>query len=167
MRCHQDADHAIILNIRRSVSGIIHTLLDFSVLWILQIQLAIASVSTGGEIRCVYKYVKEKVIWGYMEALALHTGAPTVHWEDKISCMYVVEAKIVTPTVKHNYIPVCFLRYQFDNGLFIQKYDKSSVMPSDMCTKPCSGPITSWSNKLMTGFIFYPNSETECYQFMR
>ena len=36
-----------------------------------------------------------------MEALALHTGAPTVHWEDNTSCISVVEAKIVTPIVKH------------------------------------------------------------------
>ena len=28
---HQDADHAIIINKRRSVSGIIHTLLDVSI----------------------------------------------------------------------------------------------------------------------------------------
>ena len=32
-----------------------------------------------------------------MEALALYTGAPTVHWEDNTSCIYVVEAKRVTP----------------------------------------------------------------------
>ena len=39
-------------------------------------------------------------------------------------------------------------------------------MPSDMCTKPCSGPIISQS-KWMTGLRFYPNSDTEHYQFMR
>ena len=32
-----------------------------------------------------------------MEDLALHTGAPTVHYQDNKSCIYVVEAKIVTP----------------------------------------------------------------------
>ena len=52
------------------------------------------------------------------------------------SCISVVEAKIVTPRVKHMDIPVYFLLEQFDNGLFIPKYDKSSVMPADMCTKP-------------------------------
>ena len=78
-----------------------------------------------------------------MEALALHTGAPTVHWEDNTSCIYVVEAKIVTPIVKHIGIIVCFLQEQFDNGLFITKDEKSSIIPADMCTKPCSGPIIS------------------------
>ena len=30
----------------------------------------------------MYKAVKKtKAVWCYMEALALHTGAPTVHWE--------------------------------------------------------------------------------------
>ena len=111
LECHQDADHTKILNIRRSVSVIIHTLLSVYVFWKLQIQLAIASDSTNGEIICMYKDVKiTKVIWRYMEDLALHTGAPTVYWEDNTSCIYVVEAKIVTPRVKHIDITVCFLQ---------------------------------------------------------
>ena len=30
-----------------------------------------------------------------------------------------------------------------------------------MCTKPCVGPIISRINKWITGFCFYPLSETE------
>ena len=45
-----------------------------------------------------------------MEALAFHTGVPTLYWEDNTSCISVVEAKIVNPRVKHIYIPVCFLQ---------------------------------------------------------
>ena len=83
----------------------------------------------------MYKPVKRtEAIWRYMEALELHTGAPTVHWGDNTSCIYVVEDKIVTPRVKHIDITVCFLQEQFDNGLFIPKYEKSSVMPADMCS---------------------------------
>ena len=48
LECHQDIDHARILNIRRSVSGIIHTLLGVTVCWKVQIQPAIASDSTDG-----------------------------------------------------------------------------------------------------------------------
>ena len=95
-----------------------------------------------------------------MEDLALHTCAPTVHWEYNTSCISVVEAKIVTPRDKLTDIPVCFLQEQFDNGLFLPKYEKSSGMSEDMCTKPCPGPIISRGTKWMTGFIFYPNSET-------
>ena len=95
-----------------------------------------------------------------MKALSLHTGAPSVHWEYNTSFIYVVEAKRVTPRVKHIDIPVCFLQEQFDNGLFLPKYEKSSVMPADMCTKPCSGPRISWSTKWMNRFRFYPTSET-------
>ena len=102
-----------------------------------------------------------------MEDLSIHTGAPTLHWEYNTSCIYVVEDKRVTPRVKHVDIPVCFLQEQFYNGLFLPKYEKSSFMPSHMCTKPCSGPIISWNNKWMTGFRFYPTSETEHYQSMR
>ena len=101
-----------------------------------------------------------------MEALAIHTGAPTVYWENNTSYISVVEAKRVTPRVKHIDIPVCFLPEKFDNGLFLPKYDNSSVMPSDMCTKPCSGPIISRGTKWMTGFRLYPTSDTEHYQFM-
>ena len=89
----------------------------------------------------MYKAVKKtKVIRRYMEALALHTGAPTVHWEDNTCCISVVEYKRVTPRVRHIDIPVCFLQEKFYNGLFFPKYEKSSVMSADMCTKPCSGP---------------------------
>ena len=45
-----------------------------------------------------------------MEALALHTGALPVHWEDNTSCIYVVEDEIVTPRFKHTDITVCFLQ---------------------------------------------------------
>ena len=105
----------------------------------------------------MYKAVKKtKVIRRYMEALAPHTGAHTVHWEDNTSCISVVEAKIVTPRVKNTDINVYFLQEKFDNGLFLPKYEKPSVMPTDICTKPCSGPIIIRSTKWMTGFIFYP-----------
>ena len=33
LECHQDADHVIIINIRRSVLGIINTLLGVAVCW--------------------------------------------------------------------------------------------------------------------------------------
>ena len=56
-----------------------------------------------------------------MKALSIHTGAPTLHWEDNITCISVVEAKIFTPRVKHIDIPVCFLQEKFDNGLLIPK----------------------------------------------
>ena len=45
-----------------------------------------------------------------MEALALHNGALTAHLEDNTSCISVVEAKMVTPRVKHIGIPVYFLQ---------------------------------------------------------
>ena len=102
-----------------------------------------------------------------MEAFALYTGATTVHWEDNTSCISVVESKIVTPRVKYIDIPVCFLQEQFDNGLFLPKYENSSVMPADICTKPCPIPIISRSTKCMTRFRFYPTSDTDHYQFMR
>ena len=101
-----------------------------------------------------------------MEALAIHTGAPIVHWEYNTSCISVVEAKKNTPRVKHIDITVYFLQEQLKNGLFLTEYEKSSVMLSDMCTKLCLGPIISRSTKWMTGFGFYPTSETERYQFI-
>ena len=58
----------------------------------------------------VQRCKEKKAILRYMEALALHSGAPTVHWEDKKSCISVVEAKIINPRVKHIVIPVCFLQ---------------------------------------------------------
>ena len=41
----------------------------------------------------VQAYKQPKVIWRYMESLDLHTGAPTLHWEDNTSCIYVVKVK--------------------------------------------------------------------------
>ena len=95
-----------------------------------------------------------------MEALGIKTGTTAAHWEDNTSCIYFVEYKIVTTKLKHIDIPVCFLQYFFYNGLFIPRYEKSSVMPIDMCNKACSGSIISHSTKCMTGFRFYPTSDT-------
>ena len=53
LECNHDAYHAIILNKRRSVLGIIHTLLGVAVCWKLQIQPDIASDSTNVEIRYI------------------------------------------------------------------------------------------------------------------
>ena len=101
-----------------------------------------------------------------MEDLALQTGETTVQREDNTSCISIVESKRVTPRVKHIDITVWFLQEQFDNGLFLHKYEKSSVILADMCTKPCSGPKIRRITKWMTGFRFYPTSETEHCQFM-
>ena len=79
LECHQDADHARILNRRRSILGIINTLLGVAVCWKVQIHPSIASDSTDGEIRCMYKAIKKtKVIKRYTEALSLYTGTPAV-----------------------------------------------------------------------------------------
>ena len=101
-----------------------------------------------------------------MEALALHNGASKVYWEYSTSCIYVVETKRVTPRVKYIDITVYFIKEQFDNGILVPKYEKYSVMPSDMCTKPYPGPIISRSTKCMTGFRFYPTSDIKQYQLM-
>ena len=78
---HEDADHPRIINIIRSVSGIIPTLLGVAIFWKVHIQPDIASDSTAGEIRCIHKDVKKKkAIRIYTEALALHNGVPIVNW---------------------------------------------------------------------------------------
>ena len=100
-----------------------------------------------------------------MESLALNTRAPKAHWEDNTRCIYVVESKKVTPRVKQTDITFCFIQEKFDNGLFIPRYENSSVTPVDMFTKPCTGPIISRSTKYMNGCILYLTSGTEHYQF--
>ena len=108
----------------------------------------------------MYKAVKKtKAIWRYMEALELHTGAHTVHWEETTSCISVVEAKIFTLRVKHIDITVFSLQEQCDNSICVTKYDKSSVITENMCIKTRSGPIISRSTKWMTGYRVYINSD--------
>ena len=49
----------------------------------------------------MYKSIKKtKGIRRYAEDLTLHTGAPTVHWEENAGFISIVEAKIVTTRVK-------------------------------------------------------------------
>ena len=64
---------------------------------------------------------KTKFKHRYMEALALHTGALTVHWEYNTSCISVVEDKIVAPRIKHIDILVCFIQEQFYKWYFCSK----------------------------------------------
>ena len=81
----------------------------------------------------MYKSVnKTKDLRRYMKSLALHINAPTVYWEGNKSCISFVESEIVTPGFKHIEIPVCFLLEQFDNVIFVPKYENSSVIPADM-----------------------------------
>ena len=102
-----------------------------------------------------------------MEALALHIGSPTVHWEDNTRCTSVDGYRRVTPRVKHIDTPVRSLQDQFYIDVFIPKYDNSSVIPADMCIKPCSGPMTRQIIKWMSGFRLYQTIDTEHYQLMR
>ena len=70
-------DQDIILNIRWSVLGIIHTVLGVSFFWIVQTQTDVVSESNDGEVRCIYKAVKKtKAFLRCMEALAIHTSSP-------------------------------------------------------------------------------------------
>ena len=70
-----------------------------------------------------------------MESLVLHTGAPTVHRVDNTNCIYFAGSRIVTPIGKYVYIPVCILQEQFDNGIFVPKYENYSVISEYMCTQ--------------------------------
>ena len=112
-------------------------------------------------------FKRTKATRRYMEALALHTGELIVHWQDNKSCIYVVGDKRVTPIVKDIDITICFLKEQFDNGVFVTKYEKSSFIPEYMCNKPCTVTIISRITKCMTGLRFYPDSDIEHYQLMR
>ena len=101
LECHQYADYSRIINIRRSVSGILHILIGVALWCKLQIQPDIDSNYTDGEIRYMYKAVKKtNAICRYMESLAFHTGATPVHWEDRTSCIYVVYDKKLTLELK-------------------------------------------------------------------
>ena len=71
-----------------------------------------------------------------------------------------IEAKIFTPRIIHIDIPGYFLKENFYNDIFAPKYENSSFITEDMCTKPCSGPIISWGTKCVTSFTFYPTSDT-------
>ena len=82
-------------------------MLGVDVFWKVKIKTAIDYESTDGEIRYMYKaFKKTRVVRRYTEALALHTDAPKVHWEDNTNFISVFESKIVTPRVKHVDIPV-------------------------------------------------------------
>ena len=70
-----------------------------------------------------------------MEYLSLYTSTPTIHWEYNTSFISVVAAEIVTPIVKHIDIPDFFLQGKAYNIIFVQKYENSSGIPEDMCTK--------------------------------
>ena len=55
--------YARIIIIRRSFSGIIHTIIGIDVCWKLYIQPAVESDSADGESMCMYKSVKKKILY--------------------------------------------------------------------------------------------------------
>ena len=102
----------------------------------------------------------------FMKFLELYTVAPTVHWEYNTSCISVVEAKRVTTRVDTLKITSIFYKNN-TNLFFVPKYEKCSVITADIFTKTYSGLIISRNTKWMTGFRFYPTSDTEHYQLMK
>ena len=74
---------------------------------------------------------KTKAIRRYMEALVLHTGAPTVHWEYITSFIYVVESKIFTVRVKRIDILV-LIQY-----LFTMVYLFQNMISIVLCQEIC------------------------------
>ena len=79
----------------------------------------------------------------------------------------MVEATIGTPKVKQIDTTVCFILEQFENVLFVPKYENPTITPVDMSTKPCLFLVTWQSNKYMTGLGFYPSNDTEQYKLMK
>ena len=83
----------------------------------------------------MYKAVnKNKAIRRYMEVLALHTGTP-VKTTQVLSMLLNIKELLLE--LKRIDSPVCFLKEKFENGIFVPKYEKSSVMIAYMCIKPC------------------------------
>ena len=83
------------------------------------------------------------------------------------SCISVVESKIVIPRVKHIYITVFFLQEQFYKLSFVPKKEKSIVIPEDICTKLCAGPIISQVTKWVTCSHSYLYSDYEHHELMK
>ena len=101
-----------------------------------------------------------------MEALALYICAIAVHWEDITRCIYVVEDEKVTPRVLKSILMSIFYKKLLTNVLCVPKYDTSTVIMEDICTKPCSGTIISFITKYMTRLRLHPTSDTDYYQIM-
>ena len=81
----------------------------------------------------MYKAVKKtKAIRRYKYALEIHTGAPTLHWEENTSYIYVIEARMVIPAVKKIHIPVCFLQGNLTT-VFLLKNTRSPVSCRHIC----------------------------------
>ena len=115
-------NHLKINNRRWYVSGIIHTTIGVLVWWKVWIKIDVAYESTDVWIRWMYKAVNNtKWIWCHMEDLAIHTGSPTVHWSDNKSCIYVVEAKRVTPIILKNRYSCLFYTRKMDNYSFVNQ----------------------------------------------
>ena len=63
-------------------------------------------------------------------------------------------------------ILVRFLKKKIRNGIFDPKYEKSSVIKVDMCTKPCLYTTTTQINNWTIGFRLYSSSDGKDHQIM-
>ena len=71
-----------------------------------------------------------------MEYLGIPTGPLTVKWEENTSCISIVEAKWISPRVKHTETSIYFLKGKYNKDIFTPKYEKATIIPEDMCTRP-------------------------------
>ena len=96
--------------------------------------------------------------------LGILTGTPTVYYEDNKGYISAVEAKRVTPMFKHIYSLTYFLLYQYYNGIFTPKYEKTTTILSDISPKYWLGTIISHIKNLMMGFWFYSLNDSNHLQ---
>ena len=114
----------------------------------------------GGIKQNLQKELKE------IEAAGKPLTHPTPTYEDNNVTIAQILKDRLTPRIKHLDIPISILHEDHKRGVFVAAYCPTDLNISDVNTKPYVGVTLQKKILWITGFRFYPPTDSEHYKLL-
>ena len=162
-----DLNFATDLSDRKSVSSDIILYGGSAITWKVHKDMCIATSSTDAETRAIFKGVRRVItLRGFMTSLGFPVNTPTSIFEDNKGTHDLIEAKRMTPRLKHIDIPICYLHEKFKSGEFVVYEYSTHLTLADGLNKTLSGQTLKHHSNIYTGRRFLPPPTSTHYKLL-